>query len=320
MDDASHGDEIAILIPAFNEATSIRRVVLDFRAVFPAATVYVYDNGSTDDTAAEAASAGAVVRHEPRPGKGHVIRRMFADIDSEVYVIVDGDDTYEAAAAGPMVERLVGARLDLVNGRRESALDANHRSGHRFGNWMLSSCVALFFGPSIVDMLSGFKVLSRRFVKSFPALTSGFEIETEITVHALELHLPVDELPVAYRKRAPGSASKLDTVRDGLRILRLILGLVRTERPMLFFGFFFAVLATVSTSLSVELFVDYRRTGLVRRYPTAVLCTGIMLLAFLSAVCGTVVESVTLGRREHKRMVYLSVEPRSPRSAKPEVL
>jgi glycosyltransferase involved in cell wall biosynthesis len=300
---------VAVLIACLDEAASIGRVVRDFQRVLPDANIYVYDNNSTDDTTAVARSAGAIVRRESLQGKGHVMRRMFADVDADIYIMVDGDDTYDAGAAEPMVRLLRDKSLDMVNGRRVATGSGSHRKGHRFGNWLLSSVVALIFGKRLSDMLSGYKVLSRRFVKSFPCLSSGFEIETEIAVHALELMMPLEEIPVAYRERESGSESKLHTIRDGLRISWTILRLLRAERPLRFFGSIFLILTLISSFLGLELFLEWRATGLVLRMPTAVLCTGMMLLGFLSLACGMVLETVTLGRREFKRMVYLGIPP-----------
>ncbi len=298
---------VAVLIPCFNEAPSIAQVITSFRAALPGATVYVYDNNSTDETVSFALHAGAVVRSEPQRGKGYVVRRMFADIEAEIYVMVDGDGTYDAAAAEHMVRTLIEHNLDMVNGRRIATGSGSYRRGHRFGNWFLTSAVASIFGNRIHDMLSGYKALSRRFVKSFPCLSTGFEIETEIAVHALELVMPIEEIPIAYCERDHGSNSKLRTVRDGVRIGWTILQLLRAERPLRFFGVIFAVLALASSAIGVRLLLDWQATGLVLRMPSAVLCTGMMLLAFLSAACGMILEIVTLGRRENKRMVYLSV-------------
>ncbi len=299
---------VAILIPCYNEALTVAAVVSDFRNVLPEADIYVYDNNSTDDTEIVALAAGAIVRREPLQGKGHVMRRMFADIEADIYVMVDGDDTYDAAACVGMIEQLIDNRLDLVNGRRVPVGQAAYRAGHQFGNRVLSGAVAKLFGSRVDDMLSGLKVMSRRFVKSFPCLASGFEIETEITVHALELKMPIDERIVSYRDRRPGSLSKLNTVRDGVRIGWLILKLLRAERPMVFFGTVFAVLAVPSLCLGALIYMEWLQTGLVRRFPTAILCTGMMLLAFLSMACGLILETVTLGRREQKRMAYLALE------------
>jgi glycosyltransferase involved in cell wall biosynthesis len=302
------GHRIAVLVPCFNEAAAIDKVVRDFRAALPQATVYVYDNNSTDDTAAVARAAGAVVRREANRGKGNVVRRMFADVDADLYVLVDGDDTYEAAAAPALVAKLLDEQLDMVNASRvESGTDAAYRPGHRFGNWMLTTMVATIFGNRFSDMLSGYRVFSRRFVKSFPALAGGFEIETELTVHALELRMPIAEVPTRYKERPPGSSSKLRTFRDGWRILMTILILVKEERPMPFFSGLSALLALVAVVIAIPLFITYAETGLVPRFPTAILSTGLMLLAFLSLGCGLILDTVTLARRELKRMRYLEI-------------
>ena len=298
---------VAVLIPCRNEEAAISAVVRDFRAALPGATVYVYDNGSSDRTADIARAAGAVVRSEPLPGKGNVVRRMFADVEADVYVLVDGDDTYHAPSAPAMLARLVREQLDMVNGVRRTEIDAAYRAGHRLGNVVLTSIVARIFGNRSRDMLSGYRVFSRRFVKSFPALSAGFEIETEFTVHALELRMPIAEMETPYKDRPPGSHSKLNTFRDGLRILRTILVLVKEERPLQFFGVICGVLAAISVLLAVPIFRTYELTGLVPRLPTAVLSTGIMILASLSLACGLVLDTVTRGRRELKRLHYLQV-------------
>lgn len=306
----AHNRDIAVLIPCFNEAASIARVIAEMRRALPTAAIYVYDNNSTDATYLQARDAGAIVRREPRQGKGNVVRRMFADIEADVYVLVDGDATYDADSARGLVDHLLANQLDLVNGARVSDAKkdpASYRPGHRFGNWLISSSVGFIFKRGVGDMLSGLKVMSRRFVKSFPALSTGFEIETEITVHALELGMPLDELSVPYGQRVEGSASKLNTVRDGIRIAKLIFKLVRVEKPMLFFGSIFVLLAAVATAFGVSLFIEFRATGLVPRLPTAVLSTGMMLVAFLSAACGLILENVKLGRAEAKRMTYLAI-------------
>ena len=298
---------LAVLIPCFNEAAAIGGVVAAFRAALPTAKLYVYDNNSRDDTAAVAAAAGAVVRHEGLQGKGQVIRRMFADIEADAYVLVDGDGTYEAAAAPGMVALLFDQRLDMVTGARVSVAGAAYRRGHRLGNRVLTGIVRLIFGNRVSDMLSGYRVFSRRFVKSFPALAAGFETETELTIHALELRLPIAELPVAYIDRAEGSVSKLNTYRDGFRILNSILLLVKEERPMLFFSVAAGLLAGFGVALGVPVLLDFMRTGLVPRLPTAVLATGLILMATLSSTCGLILDSVTRGRKEIKRLAYLSI-------------
>jgi glycosyltransferase involved in cell wall biosynthesis len=298
---------IAVLIPCFNEAAAIGTVVADFRAALPGAVIHVYDNNSTDGTAAAARAAGAVVRHEALQGKGNVVRRMFADVEADIYVLVDGDDTYEAAAAPRMVALLCERGLDMVTGTRTGGGAAAYRRGHRFGNRVLTGLVAGVFGDRVSDMLSGYRVFSRRFVKSFPALAGGFETETEFTVHALELGMPIGEVPTAYKERPPGSASKLNTIRDGVRILRTILVLVKEERPLPFFGFAALALLLAGLGLFVPVLLTYLETGLVPRLPTAVLSLGLVLLSFLSLACGLVLDTVTRGRKEAKRIAYLSI-------------
>ncbi len=298
---------VAVLIPCYNEEAAIGKVVQDFRAALPDATVYVYDNNSKDRTVEVARAAGAVVRSEPLQGKGNVMRRMFADIEADVYVLVDGDDTYHAPSAPELVKRLWDEQLDMVNGARVTEIVAAYRPGHRFGNLVLTGMVAKIFGSRIGDMLSGYRVFSRRFVKSFPALASGFETETELTVHALELRMPIAEVKTPYKDRPPGSHSKLNTIRDGIRILRTIVILVKEERPLPFFSAAFGLLALLSVILGLPVIATYFQTGLVPRFPTALLATGLMLLAFLSLTCGLILDTVTHGRREAKRMSYLSL-------------
>jgi glycosyltransferase involved in cell wall biosynthesis len=296
------GVEIAVVIPCYNEESAIGAVVSGFRAALPQATIYLYDNNSDDDTVPVGREAGAIVRHERQQGKGHVVARMFADVDADVYVLVDGDDTYDPNDAPFLIQHLLDHRLDLVNGQRQGG---HERHGHSFGNWLFNRIIGCVFGSRFEDMLSGYKVLSRRFVKSFPALATGFEIETELTVHALRLRMPVAELPTAYRHRRAGSVSKLQTVRDGLRILWAIFVLIKGERPLAFFSAAFAALAALAIVLAAPVVVTYIETGLVPRLPTAVLATGIMLLAFLSLVCGFVLDTVTRGRSEMRRLHYL---------------
>ncbi|CAO3420214.1 glycosyltransferase family 2 protein [Azospirillum endophyticum] len=305
--DAGPAPTIAVLIPCYNEEAAIGKVVQDFRAALPDAIVYVYDNNSKDRTVEVARAAGAVVRREPLQGKGNVMRRMFADIEADVYVLVDGDDTYHAASAPELVKRLWDEQLDMVNGARVTEIVAAYRPGHRFGNLVLTGMVAKIFGSRIGDMLSGYRVFSRRFVKSFPALASGFETETELTVHALELRMPIAEVKTPYKDRPPGSHSKLNTIRDGIRILRAIIILVKEERPLPFFSSLFGLLALLSVILGVPVIATYFQTGLVPRFPTAILATGLMLMAFLSLTCGLILDTVTHGRREAKRMHYLSL-------------
>lgn len=300
---------IAVLVPCYNEAAAIRSVVADFRAALPAAAIYVYDNNSDDNTAETAYAAGAIVRRERLQGKGHVIRRMFADVDADVYVLVDGDATYDAASAPVMVRLLLREQLDMVNGARLTGDAAAYRRGHQVGNQVLTSLVSWVFGKRVTDMLSGYRVMSRRFVKSFPALSSGFETETELTVHALELRMPVAELSTPYKPRPDGSTSKLRTYSDGLRILRAILLLIKEERPLQFFSLAALCLAALGIVLAVPVMIEYFSTGLVPRLPTAVLSTGLVLAAMLSLACGLILDSVARGRREMKRLAYLAFSP-----------
>ena len=312
--------QVAVLIPCRNEAPTIAGVVRDFRAALPGAAIFVYDNASTDDTAARAAAAGAIVRHEHYPGKGSVMRRMFADVDADIYVLVDGDGTYDASAAPAMVAMMAERSLDLVNANRIGPAGA-YRPGHRFGNWLFSAAVSKLFGRPVRDVLTGLRVLSRRFVKSFPAASPRFEIEIELMVHALELRLPVDAVEAPYRARPPGSASKLSSVRDGLRVAVKIAALFKETRPFAVFGTAGAVLAAAAVALAIPLFVTYFETGLVPRLPTGVLATGMMLLAFLSTFTGLVLDSVARGRREAKQLAYLALPApiRSAALAKPDM-
>ena len=298
---------IAVLVPCYNEEAAIATVVADFRAALPGATVYVYDNNSQDRTAAAARGAGAVVRTETRQGKGNVVRRMFADIEADIYVLVDGDDTYDAGAAARMVETLIAQGADLLTARRIHTDAAAYRPGHVFGNRVLTGLTAWLFRVRLTDMLSGYRVFSRRFVKSFPFTAEGFGIETELTVHAVRLMMPLTEMDTRYKERPVGSVSKLNTWRDGLRILRTILHLVREERPLVFFSAGFALLALLSVLIALPVVGDYLATGLVPRLPTAILATGLMLLAFLSLTCGLILDTVTRGRWEQKRMAYLAI-------------
>ena len=298
-----------MLVPCHNEEVAIAKVVGDFRSALPGATVYVYDNDSTDATARVAAAAGAVVGHEGYRGKGNAVRRMFGDIDADIYVLVDGDDTYDARCAPALVGRLIAHRLDMVNAQRQESTGQTYRSGHRLGNAIFNRIVRGLFGDGCDDMLSGYKVLSRRFVRSFPALSREFEIETELTIHALTLRLPFEEVPTPYKERPLGSASKLRTFRDGARILTAILLLLKEERPLLFYAFFSLALSLASVILAMPVVLEYLETGLVPRFPTAILSTGLMLSAFLSLASGLILSTVTRGRREMKRMMYLAVPP-----------
>ena len=298
---------IAVLVPCYNEEAAIATVVRDFKAALPAAAIYVYDNNSKDGTVARATEAGAVVRGETRQGKGNVVRRMFADIEADIYVLVDGDDTYDAGAAPRMIAQMIAEGADLLTARRIHTEAAAYRPGHVFGNRLLTGLTSALFQVRITDMLSGYRVFSRRFVKSFPFTATGFGIETELTVHAVRLMMPLAELDTRYKERPAGSASRLNTWRDGLRILITIGHLVREERPMVFFTTLFVLLAGASLLLGAPVVADYFQTGLVPRLPTAVLATSLMLIAFLSLACGLILDTVTRGRWEAKRMAYLSI-------------
>jgi hypothetical protein len=305
--DEAGARRIAVLVPCYNEERTIENVVRSFRDSLPEARIFVYDNNSSDRTAELAAKAGAVVRTEPRQGKGHVVRRMFADIDADVYVLVDGDDTYDAAAAPDLVARLTGERLDFVNGARIEASAGAYRTGHRLGNRLISGTVRAIFGRDFSDMLSGYKVFSRRFVQSFPSMSRGFEIETEFTIHALELQMPCAEIATAYRERPAGSASKLRTLPDGIRIAWLIVRLIKDERPLAFFTLLAALCVVASLGLGIPIVQEFIETGLVPRLPTAVLSASLMLLGALALTAGLILDLVTKTRREVKRLAYLSV-------------
>ncbi|MEM7611838.1 MAG: glycosyltransferase family 2 protein [Pseudomonadota bacterium] len=299
--------EIAVLVPCYNEGSTITTVVSEFKTALPTANVYVYDNNSSDDTIDKARAAGAIVRTETRQGKGHVVRRMFADIEADIYVLVDGDDTYEAAAAPKLVARLIDDSLDMVTGTRAASSEEAYRPGHRFGNRLLTGLVAYSFGSQVADMLSGYRVLSRRFVKSFPLLSGGFEIETEMTVHGLELGMPQAEVTTVYKERPEGSESKLNTFGDGFRILTTIVRMLKEERPFAFFGSICAILVAMAIVLAIPIVMTFLETGLVPRFPTAILATGMILLAFLSLACGLILATVTRGRQELKRLRYLQI-------------
>jgi glycosyltransferase involved in cell wall biosynthesis len=298
--------KIAILLPCYNEEAAIAQTVAGFREALPDATIYVYDNNSRDRTVEVARAAGAVVRTERIQGKGAVVRRMFADIEADVYVMADGDATYDASVAPAMVAQLVTEQLDMIVGSRVEQHQAAYRRGHRFGNRAMTGILARLFGRSFTDIFSGYRVFSRRFVKSFPALSAGFEIETEISVHALELKMPVAEVETSYFARPEGSHSKLSTYRDGWRIARTIATLYRFERPLWFYGAVGLVLAAVALLLAVPLVVTYIETGLVPRFPTAILVTGLMILASLCAVSGLILDTVVRGRVEVRRLAYLA--------------
>jgi glycosyltransferase involved in cell wall biosynthesis len=300
------GQRIAVLVPCFNEEVAVAKVVADFRSALPEATIHVYDNNSTDRTVEVARRAGAVVGRETHQGKGNVVRRMFADVDADVIVLVDGDATYDAASVRALIARLLDDRLDMVVAARIDRDQAAYRTGHRLGNRLFSAAVDWVFNATFTDILSGYRVFSRRFVKSFPVLSRGFEIEIELTVHALELELPTAEIATPYYARPAGSASKLSTWRDGLRILKTIVDLCRTERPLAFFSGVGIVLAVISVVLAIPVFATFLERGVVPRLPTAILSTGLMLLAFLFVVAGLILDTVTKGRREMKLLAYLA--------------
>lgn len=310
MNDTSDSADyrVAVLIPCFNEEKAIGKVVGDFQKALPDSGIYVYNNRSTDRTAEIATAARAIVRNETHPGKGNVVRRMFADIEADIYVLVDGDDTYHAPSASVMVQKLIEEHLDMVVGTRLSDYSAKaFRPGHRFGNDMLTGFLGMLFGRNCTDILSGYRVFSRRFVKSFPAVSKGFETESELTIHALELRMPIGEMTTPYQTRPQDSVSKLRTYRDGLRILVMILIMFKEERPVTFFSLVFGFLSMLSLLLVYPIVITYLETGLVPRFPTAILSTGIMILAFLSLTCGFILDTVTRGRRELKRLIYLSI-------------
>jgi glycosyltransferase involved in cell wall biosynthesis len=297
---------IAVLLPCYNEEAAVGATVAAFRAALPGATIYVYDNNSADRTVELARAAGAIVRTERMQGKGHVVRRMFADIDADVYVMADGDLTYDATAAPGLVAMLLDEQLDMVVGARKHEIEDAYRGGHVLGNRIFTGLLARLFGRSFSDIFSGYRVFSRRFAKSFPVLSSGFEIETEMSVHALELRMPVGEVVTAYGARPEGSESKLSTYRDGWRILKTIAVLYRIERPVLFFGGIAALLVLAAIILSVPLAITYIDTGLVPRLPTAILATGLVIVAVLSFFAGLILDTVTRGRREMRRLAYLA--------------
>jgi len=303
---AAQQPRIAVLLPCYNEEAAISETVAGFRAALPTATIYVYDNNSSDRTCERAAAAGAVVRTERQQGKGNVVRRMFADVDADVYLMADGDLTYDPKSAPAMVDQLLGEQLDMVVGTRKHEEKDAYRGGHVLGNRLFTGLLAGLFGRSFSDIFSGYRVFSRRFVKSFPVLSSGFEIETEISVHALELKMPVGEVETAYAARPEGSESKLSTFSDGWRILKTIVTLYRIERPVLFFGTIGALLLAAAVLLSIPLVVTYLHTGLVPRVPTAILVTGMTVVAVLCFFAGLILDTVTRGRREVRRLAYLA--------------
>ena len=302
-----------MLIPCYNEEQTIRSVVDGFAACLPGATIYVYDNNSSDDTARVAAACGATVRIAPLQGKGNVIHRMFADIDAEVYVLVDGDGTYDPSAAPAMVSSVLDDGLDMVCAARVSQQDDAFRTGHKFGNRFLTGVVRAIFGRQFQDMLTGYRALSRRFVKSFPAHSAGFEIETELTVHTLQMRIPSAEIQTAYSARPEGSTSKLHTVRDGTRILRMIILLVRDERPLPFFAAIALFTVALTTVLGVPIAQEYLRSGLVPRFPTLIVTVGLAVVAMFSTACGLILDTVSRARLEQRRLAYLAIPgPRRP--------
>jgi glycosyltransferase involved in cell wall biosynthesis len=298
---------IAVIVPCYNEEAAIASVVRDFKAALPDAVIYVYDNNSKDATMARAREAGAVVRSEMRQGKGNVVRRMFADVEADVYVLVDGDDTYDASAAPMLIGRLIDDGYDIVSGQRVATGQAAYRRGHVLGNWLLTTLTSVMFRVKLNDLLSGYRIMSRRFVKSFPFTAEGFGIETELTVHAVRLLMPMAEIETRYKERPEGSVSKLNTYRDGLRILFTIASLVREERPLIFYGSIAAFFMIASLLLGTPIVLDYFHTGLVPRLPTAVLSVGFMVLGFLALASGLILDTVTRGRWEDKRMAYLAI-------------
>jgi glycosyltransferase involved in cell wall biosynthesis len=306
---AAHSLQIAVLIPCHNEEVAIGKVISGFAHSLPSARIYVYDNNSTDRTVEVARAAGAVVIPERLQGKGHVVRRMFSDVDADIYVLVDGDDTYEADSAPAMIDLLLAEGADMVTGTRVTNIAAAYRRGHRMGNVTLTGIVRFVFGSRITDMLSGYRVFSRRFVKTFPALSSGFETETELTIHALELRMPLAEMETPYRDRAEGSTSKLSTYKDGMRILLTIVTLIKEERPLQFFSIIASVVFLAAMILGIPLIVEFERTHLVPRLPTAILSAALVMMSFLSLVCGLVLDSLSRARKEAKRLAYLSIGP-----------
>jgi len=299
--------DIAVLVPCHNEEAAVPLVIASFLEQLPNATIYVYDNNSTDRTAEVAAEHGAVVRTEKQKGKGHVVRRMFSDIEASIYILVDGDDTYDPKSVHAMLGEFLTQHCDMVNGRRISQIDDAYRFGHQFGNRLLTGIVNRIFGKRCMDILSGYRVFSRRFVKSFPALSKGFEIETELTVHALSLNIPMSEVDTPYKERREDSVSKLNTYRDGFRILWTIVILTKEERPFFFYSIAFGLLAALSLALGAPVALEFLDTGLVPRFPTAILSASIMVLAVMSLTTGLILDSVARGRRETKRLHYLNL-------------
>lgn len=297
--------KVAVLIPCYNEELTIRKVVLDFKKELPQGIVYVYDNNSTDKTAKVAVEAGAIVRKESNQGKGFVVRRMFSDIDADIYVMVDGDDTYDASKAKFLINQMINQKLDMVNGARQTEIKESYRFGHKFGNYFLTSLISYFFGNKFIDILSGYKLFSKRYIKSFPSFSKGFEIETELTVHALQLLMPVGEFVTDYKDRPANSESKLRTYYDGFRILKCISFLVKEEKPFQFFGIISLFLAFCSLGFFYPVLIEYLGTGKVPRLPTVVLSSVLMLLSFLNLFSGIILDMQARTRKEFKRLMYL---------------
>lgn len=315
MTNSIQSQRIAVLIPCYNEELTVASTIQGFQQALPGAVVVVCDNNSSDLTAARASEAGAIVVTEMRQGKGNAVRRMFADIEADIYLMVDGDATYDPTVAQDLIDRMRKDNLDFLNGARVAQSTTAYRAGHKFGNYVLSNLVQLIFGRQFRDMLSGYKLFSRRFVKSFPAVSSGFEIETELTVHALELRMPCAEMPTTYLERPDGSQSKLSTYRDGARILRLIVNLIRDERPLMFYGCLAAAVAVLAAVLSLPLIATYVETGLVPRQPTAVLVVGLGLSSLLCLFAGLILDNIATSRHEVKRLAYLSIPGLSNQNA-----
>lgn len=305
LDRRSGNPSIACVVPCHNEEAAVGTVVQDLRAALPEAEIYVYDNRSTDRTAEVAREAGAIVRHEPRKGKGNVIRRAFADVDADALLIIDGDDTYDASRARDMVSLLFEGPYDQVLGARREKVEGAYRPGHAVGNRVLTGAVRWLFGNEVTDMLSGYRVFSRRYIKSFPALSREFETETEMTVHSLNLRLPTTEMAVDFKDRPTGSESKLRTYRDGWRILLMIMNLARRERPALVHGAVSGLLALIAAMLGAPVLLEFARTGEVPRLPTAVLAASLVTIAALVLLVGYVLESVVHMRQEQSRLIYL---------------
>lgn len=300
---------LAVLLPCYNEGLSITSVVISFRKVLPSARIYVYDNNSTDNTAQQAALAGATVITCKRQGKGNVVRQMFADIEADIYIMADGDGTYDVAAAPRMIDALIADRADMVVGTRRNITEDAGRKGHALGNNLFNKIYQTLFGRDFTDIFSGYRVFTRRFAKSFPAHSAGFEIETEMSVHASTLRLPVTEIEFDYGRRVEGSASKLSTFRDGFRILTMMAMLLKETKPFVFFGLISGALFTASTGFMIPVLADYFATGLVDRMPTFILSMTLLLGAMLALACGVVLDSVSRGRIEQKRIFYLSQTP-----------